>query len=101
MPWSASRAVSRLLARRADGDGPALTDESPGSRFWYTGGVNVPGALALAAGVAAAALCVDTVYTGPVAAALGGVDLSLPVGMLVAAGSYALLMRRGRDAPRA
>ncbi|GGS62539.1 hypothetical protein GCM10010221_71500 [Streptomyces parvus] len=43
----------------------------------------------------------DTVYTGPVAAALGGVDLSLPVGMLVAAGSYALLMRPGRDAPRA
>ncbi len=57
-------------------------------------------ALALAAGVAAAALCVDTVYTGPVAAALGGVDLSLPLGMLVAAGSYALLMRRGRDGMR-
>ncbi|MEU6615645.1 purine-cytosine permease family protein [Streptomyces parvus] len=89
-----------IVLRRNRYDGPALTDESPGSRFWYTGGVNVPGALALAAGFAAAALCVDTVYTGPVAAALGGVDLSLPVGMLVAAGSYALLMRRGRDGMR-
>ncbi|MEU2833197.1 hypothetical protein ABZ667_31805 [Streptomyces lavendulae] len=33
----------------------------------------------------AAALCVDTLYTGPVAGLLGGVDLSLPVGMAVSA----------------
>ncbi|MFD8373841.1 hypothetical protein ACFV2Z_24235 [Streptomyces sp. NPDC059688] len=46
--------------------------------------------------MAASAVCVDTVYTGPVAAALGGVDLSLPAGLLVAAGVYAPLMRRAR-----
>ncbi|MFI7329437.1 purine-cytosine permease family protein [Streptomyces rubiginosohelvolus] len=97
---SAALYATDILLRRNRYDGPALTDESPGSRFWYTGGVHIPGALALTAGVAAAALCVDTVYTGPVAAALGGVDLSLPAGMLVAAGSYALLMRRGRDGLR-
>ncbi|MFE9695845.1 purine-cytosine permease family protein [Streptomyces sp. NPDC006270] len=90
-----------ILLRRNRYDGPALADESPGSRFWYTGGVNIAGALALAAGVAAAALCVDTVYTGPVAAALGGIDVSLPAGMAVAAGCYALLMRRSLDAPPA
>ncbi|MGW9249101.1 purine-cytosine permease family protein [Streptomyces badius] len=89
-----------ILLRRNRYDGPALTDESRGSRFWYTGGVHIPGALALTAGVTAAALCVDTVYTGPVAAALGGVDLSLPAGMLVASGCYALLTRPRRDAPR-
>ncbi|MFJ8565915.1 hypothetical protein [Streptomyces sp. NPDC093514] len=46
---------------------PGLADESPGSTFWYTGGGNPAGALALGAGVAAAAVCVDTLSTGPVA----------------------------------
>ncbi|MFD8142846.1 purine-cytosine permease family protein [Streptomyces sp. NPDC059708] len=82
-----------VLLRRGRYDGAALRDESPGGPFWYTGGFNPAGALALLTGVAAAALCVDTLYTGPVAAALGGLDLSLPAGMLVSAALYALLMR--------
>ncbi|MCX4775703.1 purine-cytosine permease family protein [Streptomyces sp. NBC_01264] len=83
-----------ILLRGCRYDGPALTDESPGSPFWYTGGVNLAGALALTAGIAASALCVDTLYTGPVARALGGVDLSLPVGIVVSASLYGLLMHR-------
>ncbi|MFF7439234.1 cytosine permease [Streptomyces sp. NPDC008122] len=83
-----------ILLRRNRYDGRALSDETPGSPFWFTGGVNRAGALALIVGVAAAALCVNTVYTGPVATALGGVDLSLPVGMVVASVLYALLGRR-------
>ncbi|MFD6890370.1 purine-cytosine permease family protein [Streptomyces sp. NPDC059957] len=83
-----------ILLRRCRYDGPALGDETPGSPFWYTGGVNWAGALALTAGIAAAALCVDTLYTGPVARALDGVDLSLPAGIAVAASLYALLMHR-------
>ncbi|MFG2844520.1 hypothetical protein ACGF12_15315 [Kitasatospora sp. NPDC048296] len=63
-------------------------NESPGSPFWYRAGVNPAGVLALAAGFTTSALCVDTLYTGPVAA-LTGVDLALPVGMLVAAAVYA------------
>ncbi|MEU7511053.1 cytosine permease [Streptomyces sp. NPDC042898] len=82
-----------IVLRRCRYDGLALGDETPGGPFWYTGGVNLAGALAVLAGVTSAALCVDTLYTGPVAAALGGLDLSLPVGMTVAAGLYALLMR--------
>ncbi|MEU7297245.1 cytosine permease [Streptomyces exfoliatus] len=85
-----------VLLRRGRYDGPALSDETPGSPFWYTAGVNPAGALALVAGVTAAALCVNTLYTGPIAAALDGVDLSLPVGMLVSAALYALLMRNDR-----
>ncbi|WP_333492430.1 hypothetical protein [Streptomyces camelliae] len=78
-------------------DGLALGDESRTSPFWYTGGVNRSGAPALGAGVTASALCVDTVCTGPVAAALGGVDgLTLPAGLLVSAAAYALLMCRIR-----
>ncbi|MFI0987428.1 purine-cytosine permease family protein [Streptomyces exfoliatus] len=85
-----------VLLRRGRYDGPALSDETPGSPFWYTAGVNPAGALALVAGVTAAALCVNTLYTGPIAAALDGVDLSLPVGMAVSAALYALLMRNDR-----
>ncbi|WP_455353394.1 purine-cytosine permease family protein [Streptomyces sp. SYSU K217416] len=81
-----------ILLRRGRYDGLALTDETPGSAFWYTAGVNWAGALALGAGVAAAALCVNTVYTSPIAEALGGVDLALPVGIVVASAAYAILM---------
>ncbi|MFF4710911.1 purine-cytosine permease family protein [Streptomyces eurythermus] len=87
-----------ILLRRNRYDGPALADESPGGPFWYTAGVNWSGALALSAGVTASALSVDSVYTGPVAAALGGVDLALPAGLLVASGTYAVLFRRFRTA---
>lgn len=82
-----------ILLRRFRYDGRALADETPDSPFWYTGGVSPAGALALVAGVGAAALCVDTLYTGPVASALGGIDLSLPVGMAVSAALYAAVMR--------
>ncbi|MGW0119316.1 purine-cytosine permease family protein [Streptomyces sp. NPDC003327] len=83
-----------IVLRRNRYDGPALSDESPAGPFWYAHGVNPAGALALTAGVAAAALCVNTLYTGPVASALGGVDLSLPAGMAVASVLYAVLGRR-------
>lgn len=82
-----------ILLRRFRYDGRALSDKSDTSPFWYTGGVNLAGGLALVAGVGAAALCVDTLYTGPIASALGGVDLSLPVGMAVSAALYAASMR--------
>jgi purine-cytosine permease-like protein len=82
-----------ILIRRNRYDGPVLLDETTGSPFWYAAGVNPAGALALGSGVAAAALSVNTLCTGPVARALGGVDLALPAGMIVAACVYALMMR--------
>ncbi|QHC28310.1 purine-cytosine permease family protein [Streptomyces sp. HF10] len=98
-PSTAVYAVDILL-RRNRYDGPALTDESPDSPFWFTGGVNRRGALALCLGVAASALCVDTVYTGPLATALGGVDLALPAGLVVSAAAYALPARPGARSGR-
>ncbi|MEU4926262.1 cytosine permease [Streptomyces yokosukanensis] len=83
-----------IVLRRNRYDGIALGDESRTGPFWYTGGFNWAGVLALASGVAVSALCVDTVYTGPVAAALGGVDLALPTGLVVSSAAYALLTRR-------
>lgn len=89
-----------ILIRRNRYDGPALTDESRDSPFWYLGGVNWAGVGALAGGVTAAALSIDTAYTGPVAAALGGFDLALPAGMTVSAVLYALLTRTPRATSR-
>ncbi|MEV4555872.1 cytosine permease [Kitasatospora sp. NPDC049285] len=83
-----------ILLRRNRYQGRALTDETPASPYWYTGGVSWPGAAALAAGTLASALCLRTeLYTGPLAHALADVDLSLPAGVLVAAGSYLALAR--------
>ncbi|KOG31761.1 MULTISPECIES: purine-cytosine permease family protein [Streptomyces] len=87
-----------IVLRRCRYDGGALSDETPGSAFWYTAGVNPAGALAVVVGVTAASLCVNTLYTGPIATALDGVDLSLPVGMVVSAVLYAVLMRNDRTA---
>ncbi|MEV6327360.1 cytosine permease [Streptomyces sp. NPDC051909] len=82
-----------ILLRRNRYDGAALMDENPGGRFWFAAGFNPAGAVAVLGGGAAAALCVDTAYTGPIAEALGGVDLALPVGMVLSGVLYALLMR--------
>ncbi|MFE0649935.1 purine-cytosine permease family protein [Streptomyces sp. NPDC059534] len=85
-----------IVLRRGRYDGIALSDETSGGPFWYTAGVNRAGVLAVVVGVTTAALCVNTLYTGPIAGALGGVDLSLPAGMAVSAALYALLMRSDR-----
>lgn len=88
-----------ILLRRNRYDGVALQDQSSHSRFWYWHGVNPAGAVAMAIGVGAALLCANTgIYTGPVAAALGGADLSAAVGMSLGALVYAGLMLRRRRA---
>ncbi|AUG76667.1 nitrate reductase [Kitasatospora sp. MMS16-BH015] len=81
-----------ILRRRNRYDGPALCDESATSPYWYRAGVHWPGITALAVGTVAATLCLATPdFTGPIAAALGGTDLSLPVGTLTAAALYLAL----------
>ncbi|MGW1010836.1 purine-cytosine permease family protein [Streptomyces termitum] len=82
-----------IVLRRNRYDAAGLADETPAGPFWYTGGFNGAGVTALLGGLAAGALCVDSVYTGPVAAAVG-MDLSLPVGMAVTTALYVLLGRR-------
>jgi NCS1 family nucleobase:cation symporter-1 len=88
-----------ILRRRNRYDGPGLSDQTRHGPFWYTAGVNWAGAIALLAGTAVASLCVSTpMYTGPIAQAAGGADLSLPSGMIVAAAVYLAMMRSRRIA---
>ncbi|WP_051732201.1 purine-cytosine permease family protein [Kitasatospora phosalacinea] len=91
-----------ILLRRNRYHGPDLTDETPDSPYWYSRGVNPAGASALLLGTAAAALCLSTrLFTGWIAAALDGTDLSLPAGMLTAAAAYRLLTPRPVHPPLA
>lgn len=84
--------VVDVLRRRYVYDSVDLFDTGRGGRYWFTGGWSLPGVIALLAGGLVTALCLSTdVWTGPIAQALGRVDLSVPLGMAVAAVLYALL----------
>ncbi len=86
--------VVDTLLRRYAYSGAELFDTRPGGRFWYTRGWSIPGIVALLCGSLATAMCLSTtVWTGPIGQATGYVDLSVPVGMLVAAIVYAALLR--------
>lgn len=87
--------VADMWWRRNRYDGEALSDESRGGPHWYSRGVNVPGAVGALVGVVAALLCSSTpVYTGPVSAALGGIDLSLAAGLALPAAIYLATINR-------
>ncbi|MFD5214365.1 purine-cytosine permease family protein [Microbacterium sp. NPDC058345] len=86
--------VVDALLRRNRYDGVELFDETRTSRFWYTGGWSVPGIAAVLLGAVITALCLTTeVWTGPIAVALGYVDLSVPLGILTTAVTYLGLSR--------
>ncbi|WP_136054458.1 cytosine permease [Microbacterium sp. K24] len=92
--------VVDVILRRYDYDGVDLFHDRPGGRFWYSAGWSIPGITALFAGGIATALCLSTsVWSGPIAQLTGYIDLSVPVGMLVAAVLYAGLLRTplGKD----
>ncbi|NLP83097.1 nitrate reductase [Microbacterium sp. CFH 90308] len=86
--------VVDVALRRYAYDGVDLFDARPGGRYWYTAGWSIPGLAALFAGGITTALCLATaVWAGPIAQATGFIDLSVPLGMLVAGGAYAILVR--------
>jgi nucleobase:cation symporter-1, NCS1 family len=90
-----------IALRRNRYDGLALNDESPSSPYWYTSGFRLAGIAALLLGIVSADVCVHTTsWEGPVAAALGGADLSVLVGPAIAAIVYTLLVRAASRAPR-
>jgi nucleobase:cation symporter-1, NCS1 family len=70
--------------------------------YWGWHGLNIPGCIALLAGMLIAAMTMESpLYNGPIATALGGADLSWMLGLPVSALVYAALTllfqhRRGR-----
>lgn len=83
-----------VILRRNRYSGEDLFNEHPGSPFWYSGGWHIPGLLAVVLGGGTASLFLtSTLYTGPIAAAMGGIDLSVPVSLIVTSAVYALWTR--------
>lgn len=83
-----------VIIRRNRYNGRELFDERPGSPFWYSGGWHLPGLLAVILGAAVASLFLsNSAFTGPIAAAMGSLDLSVPVSMVVTASVYVALTR--------
>jgi purine-cytosine permease-like protein len=88
-----------IWLRRNKYDGIALHDETPQSKFWFSGGFNWAGVTALVVGTGMALLCVNTsVLVGPVSNMLDGADISSIVGPVVAAAIYGAMTMRARRA---
>jgi len=82
-----------ILLRRNPYDGRDLSDQTRTGQFWYTADVNWAGATGPNRGTAVASQCLATpLFTGPIARAVGGTDLSLPAGILVSAAVYLAMM---------
>jgi cytosine/uracil/thiamine/allantoin permease len=69
---------------------------STGGRYWFAGGVNRAGFASFVLGAIATFFTTNaTRWQSPLSThVLGGADLSIPVGMLVAGGAYYALARR-------
>jgi len=85
-----------IVLRRNRYDGMELFDEDRGGPFWYRGGFGMAGIVSVVLGGLATALCLSTdVWTGPIAEALGYVDLSAVAGIVVSIVLYTLLAGPG------
>lgn len=94
-------AVTDLLLRRNRYHGADLLGQRRGGPYWYHRGVHRAGVLALVAGGLTSAMWAHTsLWTGPIATALGGIDLAIPSGMAAAAAVYWALARALRSIPR-
>ncbi|RBP63141.1 purine-cytosine permease-like protein [Brevibacterium sanguinis] len=87
--------VTDILLRRNRYDGVALFQESPEGPFWYHGGWSLSGLSSVVLGACAGSLFMTTdVFSGPFAVAMGYLDLSVPVCLLVSSGLYVLFAHR-------
>lgn len=94
-PWAAVLTVGhRLHGGRYRPEDLRTFTSGGGGRYWYTRGVNPRAVAAFTIGSTVGALWVNNpLYVGPLADLTGGVDLSLPVSFVLAAGLYGLLCR--------
>lgn len=74
---------------------PAALHQRGGGRYWYQGGWNWPALAAFAAGIIAAALFANApIYVGPLVPLIGGGDISILAGFIVAGLLHVVLARR-------
>jgi len=97
-PWCGIFLVDWMLrGRRYDPEG--LQHTGPTSPYWSSGGLHWPAICAQVLGSLAALSAISATYLAPflpswatpVSSQLGGADVSIPLGLLVGAGTYALV----------
>jgi purine-cytosine permease-like protein len=93
-PWCAVFLVDAVLRRFEYATSDLLATR--GGRYWFAGGVNRAGFASFVLGAVATFFTTNAVkWQSPLSTdVLGGADLSIPVGMLVAGGAYYALRRR-------
>jgi purine-cytosine permease-like protein len=93
-PWCAVFLVDGMLRRFQYSSSDLLA--ARGGRYWFAGGVNRAGFASFLLGAVAAFFTTNAVrWQSPLSTdLLGGADLSIVVGMLVAGGAYYALWRR-------
>jgi NCS1 family nucleobase:cation symporter-1 len=98
-PWCAVFLVDAMLRRFRYSTSDLL--DARGGRYWFTGGVNRAGFASFLLGAVATFFTTNAVrWQSPLSThLLGGADLSIPVGLLVAGGAYYALARR-QSAPQ-
>jgi nucleobase:cation symporter-1, NCS1 family len=93
-PWCAVFLVDAMMRRFRYDTSDLLATR--GGRYWFAGGVNRAGFASFVLGAVATLLTTNAAkWQSPLSThLLGGADLSIPVGMLVAGGAYYALRRR-------
>jgi NCS1 family nucleobase:cation symporter-1 len=93
-PWCAVFLVDAMLRRFRYATSDLLA--ARGGRYWFAGGVNRAGFASFLLGAVATFFTTNAAkWHSPLSThVLGGADLSIPVGMLVAGGAYYVLQRR-------
>jgi purine-cytosine permease-like protein len=100
-PWIVINILGYFRARgRFDVEALQQFERPAGSRYWYHKGYNVAAILAwLLAVIAGLPFAANSVFTGPVATYLHGVDLSVVVSALVGALTYSFIERTAPHPP--
>lgn len=87
--------VADIVLRRNRYDSMQLFEQFPSGKYWFVKGFSIAGIGAVLCGGVATTLFLSTdIWMGPLAVLLGGLDLSVPVGLCVSVIAYVVLWRR-------
>ncbi len=86
--------VADILLRKNRYDSMQLFEQFPSGKYWFAKGFSIAGIGAVLCGGIATTLFLSTdIWMGPLAVLLGGIDLSVPVGLIVSVLAYVFLAK--------